>query len=76
MAKRAAPKKAAKKTVPKKAAKKTMPKIAKKANPQKKGGVKTKGGKKSTKRIIALFDVDMTLTPARSTVQPQMLKAL
>ena len=29
-----------------------------------------------TKRVIALFDVDLTLTPARSQVQPAMLQAL
>ena len=28
------------------------------------------------KRIIALFDVDMTLTPARQQVQPLMLETL
>ena len=29
-----------------------------------------------SRRIIALFDVDLTLTPARQRVQPQMLETL
>ena len=28
------------------------------------------------KKIIALFDVDQTLTPARKTIQPEMLETL
>ena len=28
------------------------------------------------KKIIALFDVDQTLTPARNTIQPEMIETL
>ena len=28
------------------------------------------------KRVIALFDVDQTLTPARQSIQPDMVEAL
>lgn len=31
---------------------------------------------KTGKRVIALFDVDQTLTPARSSVQPDMVETL
>ena len=31
---------------------------------------------KSLKRIIALFDVDQTLTPARNSIQPDMIETL
>ena len=30
----------------------------------------------ATKRVIALFDVDLTLTPARQSVTPAMVEAL